>query len=57
MSNPTARRAIEALEENGIVRETTGRDWGKIYLASAIADTIQNLTYAPHPRECKNSTG
>lgn len=41
MSNPTARRAIEVLEENGVVRETTGRYWGKIYLASAIADTIQ----------------
>jgi Fic family protein len=41
-SNPTARKAIEILEKNGILREITGRDWGKIYLASAIANAIQN---------------
>ena len=41
-SNPTARKAIELMEKNGILSETTGRDWGKVYLASAIADAIQN---------------
>jgi len=41
-SNPTARKAIEIMEKYGILRETTGRDWGKVYLASAIADAIQN---------------
>jgi Fic family protein len=41
-SNPTARKAIEIMEKSGILRETTGRDWGKVYLASAIADAIQN---------------
>jgi len=41
-SNPTARKAIEIMEKNGILREITGRDWGKIYLASTIADAIQN---------------
>lgn len=41
-SNPTARKAIEIMEKNGILREMTGRDWGKIYLASAIANAIQN---------------
>jgi Fic family protein len=41
-SNPTARKAIKTLEKNGILREITGRDWGKVYLASAIADAIQN---------------
>lgn len=43
-SNPTARKAIEILEKNDILQETTGREWGKIYLASAIADAIQNPT-------------
>ena len=41
-SNPTARKAIEIMEKNGILREITGRDWGKVYLASAIANAIQN---------------
>jgi Fic family protein len=41
-SNPTARKAIEIMEKKGILREITGRDWGKVYLASAIADAIQN---------------
>ena len=41
-SNPTARKAIEIMEENGILHEITGRGWGKIYLANAIADAIQN---------------
>ena len=41
-SNPTARKAIEIMEKNGILREITGREWGKIYLAGAIADAIQN---------------
>ncbi len=30
------------MEKNDILRETTGREWGKIYLAGAIADAIQN---------------
>jgi hypothetical protein len=33
---------LNELEKNGILREITGREWGKIYLASAIADAIQN---------------
>lgn len=42
ISNPTARKAVEIMEKFGILREVTGRDWGKVYLASAIADAIQN---------------
>ncbi len=41
-SNPTARKAIEIMEKNGILHEITGREWGKIYVASAIANAIQN---------------
>ena len=43
-SNPTARKAIEIMVNTGILREISGRDWGKIYLAIAIADAIQNPT-------------
>jgi len=43
-SNPTARKAIETLEKNGVLHEITGREWGKIYLAGDIADAIQNPT-------------
>lgn len=42
VSNPTARKAIELLEQTGVLRETTGRDWGRIYLAEAISQAIQN---------------
>ena len=41
-SNPTARKAVEIMEKKGILREITGRDWGKVYLASEIAEAIQN---------------
>ena len=41
VSNPTARKAVLQLEQDGILREVTGRDWGKIYLASAISEAIQ----------------
>lgn len=41
VSNPTARKAVLQLEQDGILREVTGRDWGKIYLASAISESIQ----------------
>lgn len=42
VSNPTARRTVEFLQEQGILQEITGRDWGKVYLANAIAEAIQN---------------
>jgi Fic family protein len=42
VSNPTARRTVEFLQEQGILNEITGRDWGKVYLANAISEAIQN---------------
>jgi Fic family protein len=41
VSNPTARKAVFQLEQDGILREITGRDWGKFYLASVISEAIQ----------------
>lgn len=36
VSAPTARAAIRALEERGIVREITGRSWGRVFHANEI---------------------
>lgn len=42
VSNPTARKAVERLEQAGVLQETTGREWGRVYLASAISAAIRN---------------
>lgn len=36
VSAPTARNTIKALEEHGVVREITGRNWGRVYRADEI---------------------
>ncbi len=41
VSAPTARAAIRVLEEQGIVREVTGRNWGKLFLADAIYERLR----------------
>ena len=41
-SNPTARAALAELERRGIVRETIGKRWGRLYLADAILDAIES---------------
>jgi Fic family protein len=43
VSNPTARKAVEALVKEGVLKEVTGREWGRVYLAGAISEAIQNL--------------
>lgn len=40
VSNPTARQAVKRLEDAGILHETTGRSWGKLYLARPILEII-----------------
>ncbi len=40
-SNPTARGAVTALIQAGILTETTGRSWGRVYVAQAILDALQ----------------
>jgi len=40
VTQPTARSAILALEEMQIIRESTGRRWGRIYVAPRILDAI-----------------
>ncbi|RPH79993.1 MAG: hypothetical protein EHM80_06430 [Nitrospiraceae bacterium] len=41
VSNPTARQAVALLQKKGMLEEVTGREWGKLYLAKPIMDTIE----------------
>lgn len=41
VSNPTARQAVMLLQQQGMLEETTGRSWGKLYLARPIMETIE----------------
>lgn len=40
VSNPTAREAVKRLQAAGLLEETTGRSWGKLYLAKPIMRVI-----------------
>lgn len=40
VSNPTAREAVNRLQAVGLLEETTGRSWGKLYLAKRILRVI-----------------
>jgi len=39
-THPTAKSAITVLEQNGIVRELSGRQWGRIYVCGPILEAI-----------------
>ncbi len=39
-SHPTAKTAISVLEENNILKEITGRQWGRYYVCKPILDAI-----------------
>lgn len=40
-THPTAKAAISALEEKNILKEITGRQWGKFYVSQPILDTLE----------------
>lgn len=42
VSDPTARKALAALEGAGLIEETTGRSWGRQYLARAVLAAIDD---------------
>lgn len=42
VSDPTARKVLAQLETAGIVRETTGRSWGRRYLAAAVLAALDD---------------
>ena len=41
-SNPTARGALAVLEKHGIVRERTGKQWGRLYVAEDVLAAIES---------------
>jgi Fic family protein len=41
VSSPTARQAVSRLVKAGMVVETTGREWGKVFLARPILKVIE----------------
>jgi len=40
-THPTAKAAITVLEEAGILKETSGRQWGRFYVCSPVLDAIE----------------
>jgi len=42
VSDPTARKLLAALEAAGIVRETSGRNWGRQYLAEGVLAALDD---------------
>jgi len=42
VSDPTARSLLGKLEAAGIVREVTGRQWGKLHVAQEVLDALDN---------------
>lgn len=42
VSDPTARKLLAALEAAGIVRETSGRNWGRQYLADGVLAALED---------------
>jgi len=43
-SNPTARQAVKTLEEAGMLAETPGRSWGRVFVAKPILRAIGGST-------------
>jgi Fic family protein len=41
VSIPTATRTVRLLESKGILREITGKGWGKIYVATRVLEALE----------------
>lgn len=41
VSNPTARNAVGLLQKQGLLKEVSGRAWGKLYCAKPILDAVE----------------
>ena len=41
VSNPTARQAVQVLEQKEMLEEITGRAWRRLYLARPILEVIE----------------
>jgi Fic family protein len=44
VSNPTARQAVEILQDSGVLQEVSGRKWNRLYLARPIMAVIDKTT-------------
>jgi Fic family protein len=44
VTHPTARQVIRVLEEEGVLKEVTGRKWGRLFLARPILRAIEQPT-------------
>lgn len=40
-SHPTAKAAVSVLEERNILKEVTGRQWGRFYVSRPILDALE----------------
>lgn len=40
-THPTAKAAIDILEKQGILREITGRQWGRYYVCQSVLDALE----------------
>lgn len=47
VSLPTARQLITLLVSESILVETTGRDWGRVYLARAVLESMEGTPASP----------
>jgi Fic family protein len=47
VTQPTARSAILALEEAKIIVNRSGRNWGRVYVASDVLDVIDEKSQEP----------
>ena len=42
VSDPTARTLLRKLTANGVLREVTGRQWGKLYVAHEVLAALDD---------------
>jgi Fic family protein len=50
VTHPTARLAIRVLEDANVLKEVTGRRWGRLFLARPILDAIEDAPARQAPR-------
>lgn len=50
VTHPTARKVIQVLEDEGVLKEVTGRRWGRMYLARPILRAIEEVPEEPPVR-------